>query len=240
MGRTKEKTKNKKTKRRLAIGIAVLSFVVSALAFLQAGCVYAEKSWTHFYPDYAQEDIIPILEKSELTDEDYEVLYRQTGLTKLGVDGLLEDGRGDRILQIQQSFFKKQEVEIDHFNPYTYSEEINDVIPMARLEPGDILVTATVRVSWLRYGHAALVVDGDEEIVLESMSPGTKSTFNDAADFSKLANFMVLRPKMDAETKAEIVEYATQNLLDKPYRFTLGIFYKKYILLGSFRAQLHA
>ena len=228
MEQTKEKKKDKKTKRRLAVWIAVLTFVVSALAFLQAGCVYAERSWTHFYPDYAQEDILPILEKAELTDEDYELLYRQTGLTKLGIDGLLAEGNVDRIVEIQHYFFKKQTVYIDHFNPYTYSEEINDIIPMARLEAGDILVTATVRVSWLRYGHAALVVDGDEEMVLESMSPGSKSTFNSASDFSKLANFMVLRPKVDEETKAEMVEYATQNLLGKPYRFTLGIFYKKY------------
>ena len=109
-------------------------------------------------------------------------------------------------------------------------EGIKDVAPMAQLEPGDILVTSTTRVSWLRYGHAALVVDGEaaRPMVVESISPGSKSTFNYASDFSKLANFMVLRPTVDEATKAEIVEFAKTELVGIPYRFTLGIFYKKF------------
>ncbi len=222
-----QKAKKKNKKRWLAISLSILCFVVMVLSFLQIGVVYADKSWTHFYPEYDKVDLLPILQKKRLTDEDYEVLYRQTGLTKLGIDGLLEVDRRDRIIEIQKAFFKKQEVIVDHFNPYTYSEEINDVIPMAKLEVGDILVTATVRVSWLRYGHSALVVDPDEGIALESMSPGTSSTFNDVSDFSELANFMILRPKIPAEEKQQIVDYAKENLYGLPYRFTLGIFYKK-------------
>ncbi len=223
----KDKTKRNK-KRRLAIWLSILIFVVMVLGFLQAGSIYTEKTWEQFYPDYDKVDILPILEKETLTDEDYELLYRQTGLTKLGIDGLLEREETDQILQIQKYFFKKQTVYIDHFNPFTYSEEIKDIIPMARLEEGDILVTDTVRVSWLRYGHSALVVDPDEGLALESMSPGTKSTFNSVTDFGKLPTFMILRPKVDKERKRALVEYATEHLYGLPYRFTLGIFYKKY------------
>ena len=226
---TDKREEEKKTKKRgWAIILSVVIFVVTVLSFLQIGCVYADKSWTNFCPDYEQVDLLPILDKETLTDADYEVLYRQTGLTKLGVDGLLENGEIDRILKIQQYFFKKQEIYVERFNPYTYFEEINDSIPMAKLEVGDIMVTANVRVSWFRYGHAALVVDPDEGIVLESISPGTTSTFNSVRDFSDDATFMILRPKVDMETKVKMVEYATANLLDLPYRFTLGIFYKKF------------
>ena len=227
MAKKKEK-KQKNKKRRLAIWLSVLIFVVMVLGFLEIGCVYTEKTWEHFCPDYEQVDLLPILQKETLSDEDYEVVYRQTGLTKLGVDGFLEYGEIDKILQIQKYFFKPQKVEVNHFNPFTYSEELNDLIPMARLEAGDILVTDTVRVSWLRYGHAALVVDPEEGIALESMSPGTKSTYNSVSDFGKIATFMILRPKVDAETKKELVKYATENLYGLPYRFTLGIFYKKF------------
>lgn len=223
-----DKKAKKKKKRGLSVLLSIVIFVITVLSFLQIGCVYADKSWTHFYPDYAQVELLPILQKEVLTDEDYETLYRQTGLTKLGIDGLLESGQTDRILQIQKYFFKKQEVIVERFNPYTYFEEINDFIPMAKLEVGDIMVTANVRVSWLRYGHAALVVNPEEGIVLESISPGTSSTFNSVRDFSDDASFMILRPKVDKETKAKMVEYATANLLDLPYRFTLGIFYKKF------------
>ena len=217
-----------KKKRGLVIFLAIVLFVGAVLGFLQMGSIYTEKTWSQFCPDYAQENLIPIWGKEALTDEDYETLYRQTGLTKLGIDGLREKGKIDRILQIQTYFFKKQTIHVNHFNPFTYTEEIGDVIPMAQLESGDILVTSTTRVSWLRYGHAALVVDGENEIVVESISPGASSKFNDASDFSKLANFMILRPNVDVETKAEIVEFAKTELLGIPYRFTLGIFYKKF------------
>lgn len=221
-----EKTEKKRGKRALIILLSILLFVGAVLGFLQIGCVYADKSWTHFYPDYEMMDLEPILNKPNLSNEDYETLYRQTGLTKLGIDGLRSSP--DRILSIQKYFFKKQTIYVDHFNPFTYAEEIHDIIPMAKLEDGDILVTSTTRVSWLRYGHAALVVDGKNSLVVESISPGATSTFNSASDFSRLANFMVLRPKVDVETKAKIVEYAQTELIDIPYRFTVGIFYKKF------------
>ena len=215
-------------KRIYTILLSVVIFVVMVLSFLQIGCVYADKSWTNFCPDYEQINLLPILGKETLTDADYEILYRQTGLTKLGIDGLMEKGRTDHIVNIQKFFFKKQEVHAERFNPYTYFEEIDDSIPMANLEVGDIVVTANVRVSWLRYGHAALVVNPDEGIVLESISPGTSSTFNSVRDFSDDATFMILRPKVDMETKVKMAEYAKENLLDLPYRFTVGIFYKKF------------
>lgn len=225
--KSKEKDIKKRKKRWLAVSIATVSFVVAVLSFLQLGCVYAAKSWSVFCPEYEKVDLSPILQKEVLTEEDYELLYRQTGLTKLGIDGLLETNNRTRILDIQTYFFKKQTIYVDRFNPYTYTEEIQDTIPMAKLEPGDILVTSTTRVSWLRYGHAALVVDGGARTVLESMSPGTISTYNDASDFAELANFMVLRPKVDKEIKAEMVQYAKENLVGLPYRFTVGILYRK-------------
>ena len=225
-----KKDKEKKTtkKRKWTILLAIVIFVGAVLGFLQLGSFYTEKTWSHFCPSYEKIDLMPILEKETLTEEDYETLYRQTGLTKLGIDGLRDVGALNRILNIQTYFFKEQTINTIHFNPFTYSEEINDSIPMAQLEPGDILITSTVRVSWLRYGHSALVVDGESNLVVESMSPGASSTFNSAFDFSELGDFMVLRPKIDKETKAEVVEFAKNELIGLPYRFTLGIFYKKF------------
>ena len=223
----KEKTKSRK-KRWGPICLAILLFAGAVLGFLQLGSFYTEKTWSQFCPTYEKQELMPILSKGSFTDEDYEILYRQTGLTKLGIDGFMQENRPDKIIQIQTYFFKKQTVHVNHFNPFTYTEQIHDVIPFAKLEEGDILVTSTTRVSWLRYGHSALVVDGKEMIVAESISPGASSTFNSAVDFARLANFMVLRPKVDRETKTQIVEYAKTELIGLPYRFTLGIFYKKF------------
>ena len=223
----RNKDKNKQKRRRI-VWVCVLIFIISVLGYLQLGCVYTEKNWSYFYPEYEKKDLSAVLAKSELSDEDYELVYRQTGLTKLGVDGLLEVGDIAQILKIQDFFFTKQEVIIDRFNPYTYDETILQRAPMARLEDGDILVTATTRVSWWRYGHAALVVDGDARQLVESVSPGTKSQITSARDFEDLADFLVLRPKVDKEKKAEIVQFAKENLVGIPYRFTVGILYKKF------------
>ena len=188
MEQTKEKKKDKKTKRRLAVWIAVLTFVVSALAFLQVGCVYAERSWTHFYPDYAQEDILPILEKAELTDEDYELLYRQTGLTKLGVDGLVESEQYAQIIKIQDFYFKQHSVDCHSFFPFTYLETLASGWdgPLCDLEDGDVIISATTHSFSMRVGHAVIVVDGENKEVVESLCVGMDSMLTSARTMTKI------------------------------------------------------
>lgn len=220
--------KRGRAKRLLIALLALLFFVGGTLGVLQLGAVYTERSWAHWRPDYAKVDLLPILEKTELTEEDYQTVYRQTGLTRLGVDDLLEKGGKDRILAMQEYYFKDHELIINNFNPFTYSEKIDDRAPMAILEDGDVLVTASTRVSWWRYGHAAIVVDGANGIIAESISPGSVSDTDSADTFANLANFMILRPKADAATKAEVARYVRENLLELPYQMTTGIFTKKY------------
>lgn len=220
--------KRGRAKRLLIALLTLLFFVGGALGVLQLGAVYAERSWIHWRPDYAKVDLLPILDKTELTEENYQTIYRQTGLTRLGVDGLLEKSGKDRILAMQEYYFKEHELIINHFNPFTYSEKLDDRAPMAILEDGDVLVTASTRVSWWRYGHAAIVVDGANGIIAESIAPGSVSDTDSADTFANLANFMILRPKANAATKAEVTRYVRKNLLGLPYRMTTGIFTEKY------------
>ena len=231
---------SKRGKRLGIVLLSVLLFVCAALGALQLGSVYSHVGWEYFFPNYEKVDIQPILQKAERTDEDYELLYRQTGLTKLGIDGLLQKGKTDKILAIQAFFFKEQEVIVDKFAPFTYMEEIDDRSVFADLEDGDILVSSTTSVSWWRYGHAALVVNGKDGIILESVAPGTESKISYANTFSDLRDFLILRPKADKETKAEVVKYAKSSLVGIPYSLTAGIFTPKYTenLKGSQCAHL--
>ncbi len=219
---------NKTAKRLGVVLLSVLLFILAVLGGLQLGSVYTYRCWEYFFPDYDKVDLLPILEKSELSQEDYELLYRQTGLTKLGIDGYLEQGRTDGILRTQEFLFKEQELIVDKFAPFTYVEKIDDHAPIAPLQDGDIIVTSTTRVSWWRYGHAALVVDGEHGLVAESISPGTNSKLNYANTFDDLRDFLILRPKVSAETKAQVVEYAKTELLGLPYSLFAGIFTKKF------------
>ncbi len=226
MGEVLQKRKHKR-KKWLAVLLAITLFVSCVLGVLQLGVWYTEKSWEHWYPDYAQVELRPLLEKSEKADADYRVIYEQTGLTKKGVDDLLAEGKIDKILQIQQGFFMRPNIIADHFSAFTYIEETDFYMPMIALKTGDILVSASTRVSWFRYGHAALVVDGDSELILEAICPGTKSRYGGANSFSYFVNFLVLRPKIDEQTKAIVAKYARQNLVGLPYGLTTGILSKK-------------
>ncbi len=228
MASSNKKAKMSTAKRLVVILLSVLLFVLATLGALQLGCVYTHRGWKYFFPDYGKVDLSPILEKSELSEDDYELLYRQTGLTKLGIDGYLEGGQTDGILRTQQFFFQEQEVIVDKFAPFTYTEKTDAHAPIAPLKDGDIIVTSTTRVSWWRYGHAALVVDGKKSLVIESISPGAVSKFNYATTFDDLRDFMILRPKASAELKAQVTEYAKNELLGLPYSLFAGIFTKKF------------
>lgn len=231
-GQNVEKKKGKqlpKWARRLIV--VVLSFVVfvsAVLGVLQLGVVYTERSWKYWSPNYEKTDILPILQKESLTEEDYQTVYRQTGLTRLGLDGLLQQRNYNQVLQIQEYYFQKHEVTSEYFNPFTYLETLDEFATFGAVEDGDIIVSATTRVSWFRYGHAALVVDGKNGVLVESTMPGQKSGFNDINSFAYLANFLILRPKVDAETKANVVAFAKEKLVGLPYQMTTGIFTKKY------------
>ena len=116
-GREKKKTN---IWRRVAIvALSLALFVGAVLGVLQLGVVYSEKSWENWYPDYEKRDISDILQKTTLTDEDYEILYEQTGLTKIGIDGLLAEDKIERILKIQAYFFSEPKLDVLHFAPFT-------------------------------------------------------------------------------------------------------------------------
>lgn len=220
----------RKSKKRKVVAI-VLAIVITLLALaggLQLGSLIAEKTWKHWRPTYEKRDILPLLQAETLTDEEYALLYAQTGLTRLGIDDLRARNELGRILDIQDVYFSNYSVRSSGFAPFTYTEYINGTAVLTALQDGDILVSARMRVSFMRFGHSALVVDGANNIIIEAISPGSVSEVATSATFISSANFMVLRPKLSKEKKAELVAFAKQKLVGLPYRATTGIFTKKY------------
>ncbi len=220
----------KRWKKALAITLAcIFSFFALSATILGIGVLHTRATWEYWRPDYAKTDIAPLLEKSSLTEEEYAEIYYQTGMTKLAVDDMRDTSEGRaKILDAQEFMFSDYEIDRVHFAPFTYKDELEDgVAVLADLQDGDILVTATTYVSWWRYGHSALVIDGENQVILECFGPSKKSAEKSAEKFAKLPNFMVLRPRVDSEVKAQVVEYAKAELLGLPYSFTVGIFSKK-------------
>ena len=210
------------------IALSLLIAAISLCSTLQIGVIVARNSWKHWRPTYAMLDIAETIKKETLTDADYRMLYQQTGLTKIGIDGLRGAGKTEQILIIQSAYFDDEEIITENFGYLTNMESINKRIPLAELEDGDIIISATTYLSFFRFGHSVLVVNAERGWLLECFAPGTKSELVDIGSIDTLANLMVLRPKVDKETKAKVVEYASNHLTGIPYSPFAGIFTDKF------------
>lgn len=205
------------------IGAILLTCLGMEIAFLVADKV---ECWR---PDYEMEDLSGVLEKTGLDDNDYDLLYRQTGLTALGIDRMLargEEGK-QRILEIQEDFFTEHEVKNDLFAPFICTDHLDEHVSYAFLEDGDIIVTSSTHLSGWRMGHSGLVTDAEEGSILQANAVGDTSRLGSMRDFSDRVNFMILSPKVDADTKAEVCKYAEENLIGKVYDPTAGVFSSK-------------
>lgn len=218
----------KKITKRTAVILSVVTFFCTFIAGLEISFASWKKRGT-WSPDYEKMDISQILIKTELTDEEYEILYAQTGLTKLGVDGLLKNYRVDIILEIQNRYFASNSITYDPILPYVAVGALDGYGTLCALEDGDIILSASTSVAGIRVGHAALVVDGKNSTVLESFQIGYDSDFADAVTETEMSTYMVLRPTgIPEEIIKSVVEYAKNELVGLPYNQIVGLIPKKY------------
>lgn len=223
--------KGKKLSKKIIFAIvaaAIIGTILITCLGMEIAFVVADKieCW---HPDYEQRDISGILDKQELTDEDYDLLYEQTGLTRMGVDRTLAKGEQGkkRILEIQKDFFTEFEVKNDLFAPFICTDYIDKHIAYAYLEDGDIIVTSSTHFSGWRIGHSGLVTNANRGSIIQANAVGDTSKLGTIRDFNDRVNFMILSPKVDKETKAKVCEYAEENLIGKIYDPTAGVFSSK-------------
>lgn len=216
----------------LIVCAAFVGFIVITACSMQIAFVVADKieCW---HPDYEQVDLTGILDQETLSDEDYQLLYEQTGLTKIGIDRALEKGSSGKSLikTIQKNYFKEHTVENDLFAPFVCTDYIDESVACTYLEDGDILVTSSTHISGVRIGHSGLVVNGAARHVLQANAYGGTSRIETSdGDFTKRVNFMVLRVKdssADGETKQKVIDYAMENLVGIPYEGLAGLLTNK-------------
>lgn len=223
-----EKRKRKKIYKLLAILLAVVLSLFMLYGVFCLGTQYQLNDWAYWYPTYEKIDIEPLLDKSERTEEDYATLYAQTGLTEIGIEDTLAQRYGKQtVLRIQNAYFQDVHIYREYVAGIMCQESMTSFATLAHLQDGDVIVTASTVISWWRWGHAAIVVDGDRGLVVESTRIGSDSQCNYASVFIDRPSIMVLRPKVDEETKKQVANYAKENLVGLPYQPTVGILSKK-------------
>lgn len=216
---------SKKNYRWLKITAIIVVVIILACLFLQIGTWSTHKEEGNFVPDYEKADITALLNKEKLGRDDYDLLYRQTGLTEIGIERELKRGEeGKRkIEEIQDAFFTPREMIRQHVAAWMCIDVIRGAAPNVTLETGDIIVSASTHISSLRIGHAGLVVDGEKGEVLQATAYGQDTLIGHVTDFTSRINFIVLRPKASEEIKQKVAAYAKENLVGIPYDAFAGV-----------------
>lgn len=217
---------SKKNYRWLKITAIIVVVIILACLFLQIGTWSTHKEEGNFVPDYEKADITALLNKDKLSRDDYDLLYRQTGLTEIGIERELKRGGGKgkrKIEEIQDAFFTPREMIRQYVAAWMCIDVIRGAAPNVELETGDIIVSASTHISSLRIGHAGLVVDGEKGEVLQATAYGQDTLIGHVTDFTSRINFIVLRPKASEEIKQKVAAYAKENLVGIPYDAFAGV-----------------
>jgi uncharacterized protein YycO len=152
-------------------------------------------------------------------------MFLQTGLTRLGIDGLLSRGLTDRILKIQDQYFEKQDYYLNSFAPFTgylKRKSAPKVAEYAYLENGDILYSPTTYFSFLRLGHTSLVVDGARGYMAQASGYGSPVKYVQVSHFFARPAFVILR--VDTEIGKAVTAYTSGELMGVRYSLLAGIF----------------
>lgn len=208
--------------------ILLICIIYGVISAYIASLFYTE-SLAHVAPLAEKVDISHLICKavSDYTEEDYELIFRQTGLGKAAVDNLASPLL---LTAYQESFFAEVEYKCTMNSPISFEERIeNSSVLLAPLEDGDVLITTSSHVLSWRNGHAAIVVDAENETTLEAVVIGKNSKVQDTDKWRHYPNFVVLRLK-DAKKaeRAAIARSAYDYLIDIPYVATIGILPAKY------------
>ncbi len=209
-------------KKKFKVIISIITLIINLYCLF----IFSNMYNSHYIPTMPKTDIASILRNPELSQEDYSLLYSQTGLSKIAIDELLSQENGlKQILDFQTNYYTKQRIYIEKLNFFTSQENLmvssantNKDSKIAPLKNGDILFTKSTHTLYWRHGHCGIVIDAKKGITLESLEPGTISMLQDISKWEAYSTLKVMRLKNVEQKKLdEIAQYAAKNLIDIDY-----------------------
>lgn len=208
------------TKKTIAICLLIVVFVASMWQ-------YNTENTVIYTPDYPRENISYLLKKNNLSADDYMTIYEQTGVSPYAAKEMIEDGNYETLQQLNELYFKEQEIEKNFIAyPITVEEQNKEqTTPIADLKKGDILITFNTHTMGWRHGHCAIVLDEKRNTLLEHMAIGEVSCETSLGSWGEYPSFVVLRYN-DEKIAQKAVEYAQKNLIEIPYNILAGVIKK--------------
>lgn len=189
-------------------------------------------------PDYPKTGLGSIVSKAELTEEDYQMIFMQTGLGRDAADELLLKEEGKNRVRVfekyQDNFFAAGNYECRLIAVIVSEERMRDKdgntvkgFEVPNLKNGDILITkATHSLGW-RHGHAAIVTDAAKGETLEAILLGNPSILQNVSKWRTYPSFIQLRLKdWEKGDPEKIAEYAKEEVLGIQYGLLTGIPFK--------------
>ena len=204
----------------------ILAVVILIVATLSIGTAYS-KNYKAWKPNYEMKDIKTVLQKTELSADDYALLFNQTGLTKIGVDAMISAGRILDIVTLQQQYFETQQFTYKSFAPFMGYMINEELIVNAPLENGDILFSPSTFVSMIKMGHSSVVVNEELSTTAQAIGYGKPVSFIHASNIFVRPSFVIARVKASKQTRDEVASYVSNELYGKGYDILAGIFEKK-------------
>lgn len=240
--------KGKQLSKRIKALIAAAAFV-AVLGFTLLGFYIGFwvlhgrlRTWVPDYDILSTEALKAIYDKENLSDDDYQILFKQTGLTKIGIDRAKTQKYGwNKVLSIQHSYFTERGIARYDYAPLVCTEYMDgNPATMIYLERGDIIISSATHFAGFKIGHSAIVTDGITGQIYQSNQVGVANGFDKANDmFANRINFMVVRIKpeyfsengVDDESYRQnldrVAEYISTQFEDVPYSVFTSVFTKK-------------
>ncbi len=208
--------------------------IVLAAAIFLGGWTYFDYRLAAEAPSTDFFDLTEVLNKETLTEEDFNLIFTQTGLGKPAVSELLKSKNfADEIKLFQKQKmapFSYEQTFI--FFPTTTAEQLCNeagnprTLKLPPLQTGDILITRSTKTLLYRHGHAGLVLD-EEGHTLESLMIGSDSMVLSTDYWTSYPALMILRPKdLGAEEKQVITDFGRGKMRGIPYNLLTGLLKK--------------
>lgn len=174
-------------------------------------------------------DISSIIEKEDISENEYLEIFNQTGISPYAYNELKRQNKLYMIDALHKMYFNRPEIEQKYicFPVTTMEYNVYQKTPIANVKDGDILVNlSTSTLDW-RHGHSALVIDAENDKTIEHTLVGGKSQYGSVSSWCTQPKFVILRYE-DKEIVRNVVEYAKNNLLGVDYDIFVGIDGKKF------------
>ena len=217
------------------------SLWIKRIFLVLIGCVCVIALWTILsegnavtVPKGEKAPLEEILQKETLREEDYALLWEQTGLGRSTVDDLWQrEDRTEQLYREQNRFFHAPVYQCRELTGFVKVEVIgsrDDYYRLYDLRPGDVLLTKSTHTFGYRHGHSALYIGNGE--LLEATEIGEPVSVTEAAYWGSYPAGIHLRLTEEAaaetgmsreEAGLFVTEYAKTNLLDDEYRLTAGL-----------------